>query len=924
MRKLISPISLIILTIISFNSFGQNGTTLFQDQDYRRAKVALERESASDPSLLLTLAQCHFALQEFDQAITALELYIANDLNADKTLAENWLELLKRNDEKVMVNNLGSTINSENNDFIPRILQDGKTLYFLSESRTGGVGGEDIWYSTKDQSGNWTAPNNFSKLNTTSHEGILAISPDGNVAIVFGNYTGSFGGGDLFYSVRQDDSWTPPCNLGGTINSGNWESLACIGSDGRTLIYCTDKGDGRGSDLWMTRLSETGWSAPLNLGKTINSSGEEKYPFLSADGKTLYFSSDGHFGFGGSDIFVSRRLDDSWTNWSEPVNLGKYINTLEDDQDLSIPASGKKAYIVRSNTIDGYGGKDIYEFLMPFDMRPEQLFRLYGHVWNEKDSGVQVNIRFVDMETQEDVTKVTSSANDGSYEAALPLNRKYLAVIDMKGYLYYSEVIDLTDPSKYRKKEYFQDKIKEQKKTLTDIRLRLNKLNMDIETLLASNSSDIKDVFEEYETALRQYRREMDRMEQLIYQAKYDWVMEESDDLSLEKDFQIQTAEVGAKFELKNIFFDLGKSTLRQESKAELNKLYEILKNSEIVIELGGHTDSIGTDQDNETLSQERVNSVRKYLTDLGIGENRIKAIGYGEKQPVASNSTEAGRQMNRRVEVKILQLVAGEEGSGEVTEEDKDRKPDEIVQIEKGNMLPVLQAAARTGGLPSGSACNNEDFYTNWTPGTTPVVNPPKSDEWWEFGDTSPITRKENIYKAFNVSLVNFKYKSVPYDNFNAWQGANLTLVSKKLNETSFEYYFSTPDQVDLAFGFSHLRMLQMKPLIGVPFNYILGIESKGFIVPDTFKQGENGNLGMHVNVPLGFRMVIPSQQQIIFAPEFIWSIGVFRTKDYLTQKTGHVRFGVTARWKLIHAGLTFHAGKNIGFVGYRVGISI
>ena len=918
-------VTLTAILLLSFNALkAQDGDEFFDNKDYQRAKLAYEREVKSDPSKYFNLAQCHFALLEFDEAIVAMNNYKEKYSSADKDLANKWLALLQRDDERIKVENLGPMINSSKDEYVPRVLQDGKTLYFVADGKTGGEGGEDIWYSTLDDNGEWREPVNFSKLNTSSHEGILAISPDENVAIVFGNYTGTFGGGDLFYSVRQDDNWTPPCNLGGAINTDGWESLACIGPDGKTLIFCTDKGDGNESDLWVTFLSEEGWSKPKNLGTVVNTTKEEKYPFLSADGKTLYFSSDGHFGFGGYDVFVSRRLDDTWENWSEPVNLGKYINTLDNDLDLSIPASGKKAYITRGGRADGYGGQDIYEFLMPFSMRPEQLFVLSGNVYDENDSAVQVNIRFIDMETKEDVTKVTSRADDGSYVASLPLNRKYLAVIDMSGYLYYSEVIDLSDPSKYQTKTYFQQKIASQKGKLQALKQKLDELNLKIDALANSNSEDINKAFEEYEQTLNQYRKTLDEIDRLVYEAKYNWMTEDTDDLKLKKDFKVQSAKIGAKFELKNIFFDVGKATLREESKDELDKLYEIMEKSEIVIELGGHTDSVGTTESNQALSQDRVNSVKKYLTDKGISADRMQAVGYGESQPIASNSTEEGRQMNRRVEVKILRLQQLRVGSDTITDDDRKKPKEEpVVAQVKGDMLPILQAAARNGGLPSGSACNNIDY--DWTRDAPKPATNTNPDNPWDF-DKSPITRSQNIFKAFNVSLVNYQYKNVGFNNDvmyeNGSQGINLTLVNKKLNETSFEYYYANDDAIGMGVGFSHIRTLQMKPFIGFPFNYLGGIEFRAFTISDTTAQFDDETAIWNLNVPIGFRMVLPVQQKLIVAPEFMWGIGVAKNKTYLN-KAGYIRVGANVRWRILHAGLHLYMGKGASFLGYRLGVS-
>ncbi|NUM32213.1 MAG: OmpA family protein [Bacteroidetes bacterium] len=910
MKKILFTLSLSMFIVLSYS---QSGDKYFKDKDYQRASFAFEREAPANPSLYLNLAKSYFALQNFEKAIESLELYKTKYSSADKDYTDKLIALLKRDDEKVKVENLGGTINSTSSDFLPRILADGKTLYFLSD-KVGGKGGEDIWYSTLDASGNWSTPKNLYGLNSTSHEGILAISPDEKVAIVFGNFSGSFGGGDLFYSVKTTDGWTPPCNLGGAINTKNWESLSCIGPDGKTLIYSTDKGDGNQSDMYVTFLSENGWSKPISLGN-LNSKSNEKYPFLAADSKTLYFSTDGLFGFGGTDIFVSRRLDDSWTKWSEPVNLGKYINTLEDDADLSIPASGKLAYMVRRNSPEGYGNADIYKFLMPYSMRPEQLFKLYGYVYNEKDSFAEVNIRFIDMATNTEVTKSTSSAENGYYQASLPLNKKYLAVIDMKGYLYYSEIIDLTDPDKYRKRYTFQQKIKVQRARLDELKTKLDAMNIEMDNLNKSESQNLRETFDKYEKLTNEYNKVLEEIEKLVYQAKYDWMTENEEDLSLQKDFHVKRAIIGATFELKNIFFETGSAVLKDDSKAELDKLVEILKNSDIVIELGGHTDSIGSDEANQKLSQDRVESVKKYIVDKGINTNRIVAVGYGEKIPVAPNSTPEGRQLNRRVEVKILKLHSDKEGKDVVTDEDKKKKnkDPEKVEVKKGEMLPILQAAARKGGLPSGSDCNNESYVPKYTYKPSKPYKPSKYKTPWEnMFSKDKLRREDNIYKGFNIGLLNHKYKSMGNS-----QGVDVFFVSKNLFENHFQYFFANADTVKFGAGYTGIGVIQLKPLISLPLNLIYGLDLKFFPIKET------NNTYYNLNIPVGARLIFP-YKGFVLAPEIIHSFGNKKQTSFpVMENRTYNSIGATARFKFIHIGLYANAGKEISFLGYRLGLT-
>jgi outer membrane protein OmpA-like peptidoglycan-associated protein len=905
------------LLLFAWTLFAQNGEKYFKAKDYARAQFAYEREVQTNPSLYLNLAKSYFAQQKFDEAIQALKLYKAKYDKADIAEADKWISLLERNDELVKVENLGATINTFEDDFVPRILQDGKTLYFLSDNRAGGTGKEDAFVSKMDETGAWKKPEQVYQFNTKSNEGVLSISPDEKVAILFGNYPGSFGGGDLFYSVKTETGWSNPCNIGGAINTKKWESLACVGPDGKTLIYCTGV-EGRGSEMFVTFLNEEGWSKPISLGTTINTTKEEKFPFLAADGKTLYFSSNGHPGFGEDDIFVSRRLDDSWTNWSTPTNLGKYINTLDSDKDLSIPASGKLAYVVRSNAPDGYGGSDIYKFLMPYSLRPEQLFKLYGNVFNEKDSAAQVNIKFIDMATNTVITKATSNDSTGYYSAALPLNKKYLAVIDMKGYLYYSEVIDLTDPDKYRKRYTFQQKIVAQRGQLDALKIRLDSLNNQLGILNQNNSEQIRETFEAFEKQTRAYKAAVEEMEKLVYTAKYEWMTEITEDLQLQKDFHVKRAQIGVTFELKNIFFDLGKATLRDDSKKELDKLYEILSNSDIVMELGGHSDSIGKDEANLALSQERVNSVKAYLTNKGIADARLVAIGYGEKFPIASNSTAEGRQLNRRVEAKILKLQQDKEGSDIVTEEDKKKKIDPIAAaaIKKGEMLPLLQAAARKGGLPSGSECNA--VYTP-TPVTytqknyAPTKQSTRTRNSYSGMSSSALGLDDNVLKTFNVSLLNHGYKTMGVSN-----GVDISFVkdNKNLAENHFEFYYSNPDSVKWGAGYTNIRNIQLKPTFKIPVNILYGLETK------YFNTTKNENAGfVHLNIPVGLRGLFKVGNFII-APEYVYSIGILRNQNVM-QNPSHSRIGVGARWKFVHAGIYKSIGQEINFLGYRVGVS-
>lgn len=917
---------LIFLLLAGISLQAQNGDAYFEKDDYRNAIRAYRAEVSSNPAVYFNMARAYFGIQDYDNAILALENWKAKDPKCNTELANKWLALLKRNDQPVEIENIGPGINTSKDEYIPRVSADGKQLYFLSKNRDGGLGGEDVWYCERKEDGSWGAPKNFRSLNTSSHEGILAISPDGNVAIVFGNYPGSFGGGDLFYSVKTENGWSYPCNLGGTINTKNWETLAALGPDGKTLIYTTDRKGGKGkTDLWVTQLTENGWTEPRNLGNVVNTDKSEMWPFIAADGKTLYFSSDGHFGFGGSDLFMVKRLDDTWTNWSEPVNLGRYVNTMKDDQDFSVSGSGINGYITRSKAADGYGGDDLYQFYLPVQFRPEQVYNVYGRVNDENDSNAHVTIRYFDMTDGKEVNFTSTNVQDGMYTIALQKGKKYQVVINMKGFLYYSTVLDLSDPDLLRKKEPFHQKLKFKQDEIAKIQFNLNDLNQKLKAAIESDSEDIQFLFDKVEATIKELKKALKDLEDIMAQAKYNWLEEEGQSLNIRQDYTLQTAKIGAKFELKNIFFDFGKATLTKESEKELDKLYEIMAKSEIVIELGGHSDSIGSEEANQKLSQERVNSVKSYLVNKGIDGQRIQAVGYGEEQPIATNSTEKGRAMNRRVEVKILKLQMDREGGEDVVEDNKKEKKKKeetvapIEQAEKGDMLALLRKAAKNGGLPSGSDCNKE---TQYNPNPNPKPNP-KPSPWNPGGgggafNFGTMDRGDFILKTFNLSVVNWRYK--PLDQGSL--GAEVSFVSKKLIENRFQYYFSNPDSVKFGIGYNRLNNVQIGKS---PFIIALGMETKLFL-------GKAGNIPEdrlfgHLSVPIGVRYIM-KPAGIVLGPEVFYNVNVWtsRTKrndGAFENGAGYLRVGLNSRWKFVHAGVHYNMGSTVNFLGFRAGLS-
>lgn len=280
--------------------------------------------------------------------------------------------------------NLGKNVNSTYVDKSPTISPDGKTLYFVRENAKDGYGGQDIYYSTRLEDQTWSVAKNIGRpLNNNSNNFVNAVMPDNNTLMAINSYGRSTMEEVLAFTYRTQDGWSTPTRkaIRKLQHVGRWVSFD-LAADGKTIVFSMKRPDSYGGrDLYVSFLQADGnFSVPRNLGKTINTTGNEHCPFLAADGKTLYFDTDGHPGYGGRDIFMAKRLDDSWTNWERPKNLGPTINTKGADEGLVIPASGEYAYFVSDK--DSYGGYDIYSLKMPKALRPDPTALITGYVIN--------------------------------------------------------------------------------------------------------------------------------------------------------------------------------------------------------------------------------------------------------------------------------------------------------------------------------------------------------------------------------------------------------------------------------------------------------------------------------------------------------------------------------------------------------------
>lgn len=383
-----------------------------------------------------------------------------------------------QNINNLKITNMGPGINTNGYEYWPGMTIDGRYFiftklvkdqedFFLSENI------DSVWQNAIPLPGN---------INTPENEGTTSVSADGRYIFFTVCNQDGFGSCDIFVSAYNptNNSWSRRVNLGKDVNSAQWDAQPAISADGKTLIFSSARTGGfGGKDLWMTRYSGGKWSTPENLGAEINTSSSEEAPFLHYDGKTLYFSSDGHAGYGGLDIFLSRRSADG--KWSKPENLGKGINTISDESGLYVDFKGEKAYFA-SDREGGYGNLDIYSFYLSPDKKPAPVSYVQGIVYDiETGKEISGRIEIMDLKSNNRVLK--DSFN--SFFTTLEPGGNYSLNVYRQGYLFYSENFQPTSASidsPYLVKAYL-------KPIKSDQRIVLNNIFFDVDQYVLKDES---------------------------------------------------------------------------------------------------------------------------------------------------------------------------------------------------------------------------------------------------------------------------------------------------------------------------------------------------------------------------------------------------------------------------------------------------
>lgn len=550
---------------------------------------------------------------EFDNALKYYKMYeqkLISDKNyrgQDKVLlsevkrriyeSENGRDFMA-NPAHFSIVNIGAEINSEWRDYAPVLNEDETVMIFTSRRRDGNMNEnvdednipfEDVFISRKVD-GKWGKAENIGEIiNTPYHDSNLALSADGQQLYLYKDENE----GDVYISEsKSDGSWSIPVPLSEKINSSFKENSITISPDKELLFYASDRPGGYGGiDIYVSRKDGKGnWGKSENLGPMINTEYDEEGPFIDYDGKTLYFSTQGRKGMGGHDIFKAE-YDSAAKEWTEPVNLGYPINTPDNDIYFVSTKDGKRGYYASVRT-DGMGYTDIYMVTIP-----------------EVTDGTEKLATEEDM--QENLKPVTLIVKVEDYDTGEPL----------------------------------------------DVNVRMRRLK-DKVVIPVTEMSEGTFVMEVTNSELTDYMFSAEKDGYMFRNLKISLPASSNEVREISRTIELSQLRQGFQTVLRNIYFDFDKATFRVDSYDELNKLESLLsKNPGIKVEISGHTDNIGYKAYNKHLSQLRANAVVNYLLNKGIDARRVVARGYGEEHPLASNDNEAeGRSLNRRVEFKVLE----------------------------------------------------------------------------------------------------------------------------------------------------------------------------------------------------------------------------------------------------------------------------
>lgn len=721
--------------------------------------------------ILYYLGRAYHINYQFDKAIDYFKQFIATNPAPDKMeLAKRYIEYSNNAKEMmakprtVKIENVGAVVNTPAAEYAPIITADESELIYtyLGPQSTGGLldgnnqtdtlgsYNEDIFISRK-VGDNWTTPEKIDELDTKGNDASIAISADGNQLFTF--HATAKNGGDIYVSTQYNGHWSKPEALGPNVNTKYWEGSCSLAAGGKTLFFASSRPGGIGGrDLYQSNMMPDGsWGKAINLGPNINSPLDEDAPFITTDGITLFFSSEGWKSMGGSDIFYSNlNLGDS--TWSTPTNVGYPINSPDDDRYYVLNANSTKGYF-SSNRKGGFGQQDLYT-ITPGIPGAKPMVELTIGTVSADGKPAKAEITVSNAKTGKVKGQYHCDGGSGDYIVGFapgitykivtkiegaPPHVEYLNLDSMKSALTMEQDVHLYSPE-YRKannittpdssndlqtkvnKQIAEFKAERQHPDLYEAKVYQQVLNQYANVDSAGITYDLELGVYQHESDFDSLRyiglgdisRSTDLHGNIIYSIKGMRTMLSAEILKYKaikcdtakkkfmkvvvndhghdrsvsqfyideyrkgwdnfvpdtvptivptkilskpvESFNVATVEVSKTYVLSNVFFNTGNAVLRTESNKELDELADVMnKRKTMTVEIAGYTDNVGSDYMNKKLSQQRADAVRTYLIQKGIDGARVAARGYGSSKPVADNSTDDGRQKNRRAELTVI-----------------------------------------------------------------------------------------------------------------------------------------------------------------------------------------------------------------------------------------------------------------------------
>lgn len=516
----------------------------------------------------------------------ALQVILSNRTNNNK----EW-ELLRKNAVfmqqalnnvlKDTVYNLGPRVNTIYPELHPFISADTQSLYYTRKVNNIDM---DCYKTTVDSCGGWFSGGNLgAPTNTPNHEAAQTVSADGHYLFYMrcdnrSDNGWDQGGCDLYMAYTADSVWSTGESFGATINTHAYEGMPCLSPDNRDMYFVSDREGGYGGlDIWVSRFEGGLWQLPRNLGPNINTAADETSPFLHIDNQTLYFSSSGHTGMGGADLYYCKRAND--TTWTDPVNLGYPINTPCNEKSISVTIDGAKAYL-SSDRDSLEGNYDIYETKLAKHLQPTPVAVLTGYVYDSitKERLNYAAVRVKDAQTGRQLYRFVSNRGDGSFMITLPVGKNYTYTANRVGYLETDGNIKLEDST-----------------------ASTQTVDFNVTLLPQGYTAPIHDSL------------------------------------------------------IMTVYFSRNSKSLSDSAMQKIQNMIEPwLEEDGVVLLVNSYTDNTGTPMINEEISTLRAKVVADEIMAYGFNEFAVQPTGWGETNPVASNDTEIGRDLNRRVEVII------------------------------------------------------------------------------------------------------------------------------------------------------------------------------------------------------------------------------------------------------------------------------